>query len=178
MIVRRAVLTDAEAIARVHVAAWRTAYRGIVPDAYLASLSVDQRTRRWERAIAQSLPSHGVHVAGEAAGAIVGFASGGPERTGHPAYLGELYAIYVLEAHQRRGLGRRLTLAVVEGLLEAGLGSLLVWVLAKNHPARRFYEALGGQPVAERRIEIGGTVLAEVGYGWTDVATLATTLRG
>jgi hypothetical protein len=41
--VRAATLADAEGIARVHVDAWRWAYRGDVPDAFLAALSVAER---------------------------------------------------------------------------------------------------------------------------------------
>src|SRR6185503_6902264 len=37
---REARAADARAIAEIHVAAWRAAYRGMMPDAYLASLSV------------------------------------------------------------------------------------------------------------------------------------------
>ncbi|MBV9785789.1 MAG: GNAT family N-acetyltransferase, partial [Acidisphaera sp.] len=37
--IRRARPADAAAIAAVHVAAWRSAYPGILPDTYLARLS-------------------------------------------------------------------------------------------------------------------------------------------
>jgi hypothetical protein len=45
----------------------------------------------------------------------------------------------------------------------------VVWVLAEN-PARRFYEALGGKIVFEKRIEIGGASLVEVAYGWEEMS--------
>jgi hypothetical protein len=48
---------------------------------------------------------------------------------------------------------------------------MLVWTLAAN-PFRFFYERLGGQRVLERTIEIGGQSLAEVAYGWRNVAPL------
>jgi hypothetical protein len=38
IVVRRATLDDAPAIARVHVAAWQRAYRGQMPDAVLDGL--------------------------------------------------------------------------------------------------------------------------------------------
>jgi GNAT superfamily N-acetyltransferase len=53
-----------------------------------------------------------------------------------------------LDAYQRQGLGRRLTAAAVNWLLQSGLSSMLVWVLADN-PSRAFYGALGGRYVAE-----------------------------
>jgi hypothetical protein len=45
-------------------------------------------------------------------------------------------------------------------------------VLAENHPARAFYARLGGQPVREQMITIGGTSLREIGYGWGDIKPL------
>ncbi len=177
VIVRDARPTDAAAIARIHVETWGTAYRGIVPDAFLASLSVEARAARWSRILTEPEGHELVRVAEDEAGDLVGFASAGPERTGELGYEGELYALYVRAEHQRRGVGRALTLSVVEGLAEAGLRSMLLWVLAEN-PARGFYEAIGGTPVATREIEIEGAVLDEIAYGWEDTTELATHLRG
>lgn len=63
-------------------------------------------------------------------------------------------------------------LTVAAADLQAGLPSMLVWVLAAN-PARSFYERLGGKRVRGSRIEIGGELLDEVGYGWADTRALA-----
>jgi ribosomal protein S18 acetylase RimI-like enzyme len=81
---------------------------------------------------------------------------------------GALYALYVLPSRQRQGCGRRLVQAVARRLVASGMRSVLVWVLAANIPARRFYEALGGAVVREQPIEIGGATLTEVAYGWPD----------
>jgi GNAT superfamily N-acetyltransferase len=103
---------------------------------------------------------------------IVGFASGGPERSGHLHYDGELYAIYILDAYQCQGIGRELVSRVAERLLEQGMESLVVWVLAVT-PSRRFYERLGGKEAAEKTVHIGGVQLDEVAYGWCDIRRLA-----
>src|ERR1700716_1999580 len=103
--VRPATLDDAAQIARVHVDSWRTTYQGMLPDDFLASLSEEHYTDRWQRVIAEG--SSRVHVAEEPEG-IVGFASGGRERAGEGTYAGGLYAIYVLDSAQRQGHGRGL----------------------------------------------------------------------
>ncbi len=54
---------------------------------------------------------------------------------------------------------------------------MLVWVLADN-PMRRFYEALGGRLLREKKVEIGGVALDEVAYGWRDTAALRGVERG
>lgn len=162
-LVRTAYPDDAAAIARVHVASWRSTYRGLLPDDFLTSLSEPGYAERWRRTLSDG--SSLVYVA-ESAQGVIGFASGGRERAGEDGYSGELYAIYILEEAQGRGHGRRLVQAVAGGLRELGLTNMIVWVLRENAPARRFYERLGGVYVRQQPITIGSTLLQEVSYAW------------
>lgn len=165
-------MQDAPDIARVQVDSWRTSYAGIVPPDYLAGLSYDQREVWWRENLALAADVHCLYVAEDgASGKIIGFAAGGPEWGGNLDYRGEVYAIYLLAGYQRQGTGRWLVRAVVDWLLAHGYQSMLIWVLAAN-PAREFYASLGGQPVKEKTITIGGAALAEVAYGWPDLALL------
>jgi GNAT superfamily N-acetyltransferase len=165
-VVRPAGSEDAAAIARVHVDTWRTAYRGLLPDDFLAALDEAGYAERWKRTL-----THGAGRAyvAEDGRRIVGFASGGPERAGEDGFTGELYAIYVLQEAQGRGHGRRLVQAVVQGLREMNLPDMIVWVLRDNHNARHFYERLGGVYVRSQPITIGSALLQEVSYGWKSV---------
>jgi len=172
VVVRSADPSDADAIARVHVDVWRSTYVGILPDDYLAGLSYSRRSRFWHSLLSDPNASGFVYVAEDAPDHIVGFVSRGPERTNDRLYKGELYAVYVLEQHQRKGIGRQLTCAAATELLRRGLSSMLVWVLAAN-PSREFYGALGGTVVRERVIEVGGVELAEIAYGWHSIQILA-----
>lgn len=162
-LVRPAEPDDAAAIARVHVASWRSAYRGLLPADFLASLSQTHYEERWRRTLSDS--SARIYVA-ENLDEVVGFASGGPERAGELGYAGELYAIYILEEAQGRGHGRRLVQAVVGGLRELSIADMIVWVLRDNSAARGFYERLGGAYVRSQPITIGSALLQEVSYGW------------
>ena len=162
-VVRQAGSEDATAIARVHVDTWRTAYRGLLPDDFLAALDEAGYAERWRRTLTDG--NGRVYVA-EDGRHTVGFASGGPERAGEDGFTGELYAIYVLQEAQGRGHGRRLVQAVVQGLREMGLPNMIVWVLRDNHNARHFYERLGGTYVRSQPITIGSALLQEVSYGW------------
>jgi GNAT superfamily N-acetyltransferase len=82
-----------------------------------------------------------------------------------------LEAIYILQAYQRQGIGRRLTAWIAERLAEAGMSSMLLWTLADS-PYRRFYEVLGGKLVRETERNFGGVTLKLVGYGWSDVRAI------
>ena len=164
--IRPADVDDAAAIARVHVATWRSTYRTLLPPEFLESLTETAYADRWRRFIAER--SNRVYVVqeGHEREEVVGFASGGRERAGETGYTGELYAIYLMESAQRRGYGRELARAVIGGLREMGLEELIIWVLRDNRPARDFYERLGGVYVRTQPITIGSVTLEEVSYGW------------
>ncbi len=174
---RLAEPSDAPAIARVHVESWRTTYQGLLPAAYLEAMDVHHYAGRWHRTLLDRFGQAIVLVA-EEEGAVVGFASGGPERDGDHRYKGELYAIYLLREFQGRGLGRALTESTASALADRDVTSMAVWVLRDNAGARGFYERLGGVYLRERQLELGmegGLDVLEVAYLWPD--TRATLLR-
>jgi GNAT superfamily N-acetyltransferase len=181
IVIRPAAPGDEEALAHVHVRAWQTAYRGILPDAFLDGLDVATRVQRWRSRIEMPGPGEFSFVAEAAddagAASIVGFVGGGPEREGLVgtdgiAYDGEVYAIYLLAEWRGKGVGHRLMAASVSALLGDGRNSVVIWVLAGNANARRFYEALGGLAIAERSVTIGQYELPEVAYGYPDAGRL------
>jgi len=167
-VLRKAVGEDAPAIARVHVDSWRTTYRDIVPEEHLARLSYEERENLWKRVIAD--PRQFTFVA-EERGRIVGFANGGRNRGPEADYAGELYAVYLLQAHQQRGTGRRLSAAIAREFVKAGMNSMIVWVL-KDNPACEFYRRLGAKAVATKMTIIGGKTLEESAFGWPDLEAL------
>lgn len=170
--IRAAVRDDARGIARVHVESWRSTYRGRFPARVLADLSVEGREAQWLRqldALDDGTVGGCVAIAEEVDGRIVGFASGGPEREVDAGFDGELYALYLLEDRQRRGIGRALARHVVAHLQQAGFGSMRVWVL-KGNPAEGFYARMGGTCVGEKSLQIGGADVVEVAYGWRSLA--------
>ncbi len=172
MHIRRALPSDAPGIARVHVQSWRSTYVEIVPDDYLASLDCTERERIWRRLIADE--AQVTYVAEHRRDGIVGFVGGGPAREDDMACTGELYAIYLLEQHQRRGIGRRLVRELCAWLLSQDLTSMYTWVLEEN-PYRRFYESLGGIELRRQTITIGGQDVVEVANGWDDITPLVST---
>lgn len=168
IIIRKAILTDAKGMAKVHVDSWKTTYTNIVPVEYLNNLSYESREQMWTNAI----PDGGIYVAENKEGMIVGFAKGGKERSGnYKGHDGELYAIYILKEYQRKGIGRSLVKPIIAEIKEMGLNSMLVLVL-KDNPSRRFYESLGGRIIDSVEVEIGGKKLSELVYGWEDIRNI------
>jgi len=150
---------------------WRTTYTGIVPQDYLDSLSYENATSRWQERLSDTSklwPGWFVYVAEDADEGVVGFAGGGPSHEYGLPFSGELGFIYLLKSQQRQGIGRKLATTVALRLKKQGHDSMLVWVFSAN-PYRAFYEALGGQLVAEREVDRYGANLAETAYGWRDL---------
>lgn len=163
--IRKANLSDTKGIAKVHVESWKTTYANIVPDEYLNKLTYESREQIW----INSIPNGGVYVAENNEGEIVGFSSGGKERSGdYDGFDGELYAIYILKEYQGQGIGRALVQPIMDELIGMGLNSMLVLVLRDNASCL-FYEALGGKKIDEIEVQIAGKKLTEVVYGWENV---------
>ncbi|MGB8212295.1 MAG: GNAT family N-acetyltransferase [Anaerolineales bacterium] len=169
--IRLARSEDAPGIAKVHVDSWRTTYKGLIADEFLAALSHEQRTLYWTQNLADPPSASFVYIAETRPGEIVGFVSAGPEGQGDPNYRGEIYAIYLLNQVQRQGVGRELIHIAMQELCERSFSSMLLWVLKDNLPAREFYQAVGGELLREKPIEIGGQTLIEVAYGWKNLLT-------
>ena len=167
---RRAGPADASAIAHVYVSSWRTTYRGLVPRPVLAALDELEQTGYWWKTLCESEPGRGAVVA-ESGARVVGFSAFGPAREDGFSRRGEIYTLYLLDACQRRGIGRRLLSASADDMAQAGFTSMCVWVLARN-PAREFYEHLGGVELSSRDIGLGGRQLEEICYLWPDLRRL------
>ncbi len=176
--IRKAQLADATAIAAVHVATWRTTYAGILPEKYLAGMSVVRNAAYYDGAIRSG---HGVLVAsasdeGFAASGprIVGFATAGRSRTAGLALAdGEIETLYVLDDWRDLGVGRGLIREAGQHLRELGCRSAYLWVLRDN-PSRWFYQRLGGRPAMEAEILFAGQMVRQTAFVWDPIDRLLT----
>ncbi|MCL2551253.1 MAG: GNAT family N-acetyltransferase [Actinomycetia bacterium] len=163
--IREITEADVRTVAEIRVRGWRWAYEGIVPQPYLDAMDPEEEADRRREFLSQSR-GRVQNLLAVVDGEPVGWASFGPYR-GEPddAGDGELYALYVLPEHVGTGVGRALTSATVLRTAERGRDRLLVWVLADNARARRFYAAAGFAPDgAEASDDYDGVTLREVRY--------------
>ena len=159
MEIRRARLEDAAAIAEVHVRTWQAAYEHVFGAERLATLDLAARTRRWEGWLAAG---ENAAVAVED-GRVVGFVWVGESR--EAADEGELFAIYALPEAWGTGAGAGLMAAGLAALRGLGHPEAILWVLADNPRARRFYEREGWQDDGGRKAdEFLGVPVEEVRY--------------
>jgi len=170
MTIRQATIEDVKRIAKVNIDSWRTTYKGIVSDRFLAQLAYEKAELRIREHLTITKNRY-YFVADDEKQGIVGFIAGGLNRNPDSEFAGEIYAIYLLKSAQRRGVGRKLVKALAAELQQHGIQSVEVWVLAQN-PSRKFYEKLGGQYVDSKLVELGIQVFKEVSYGWKEVEAL------
>lgn len=179
--VRRARAADAIAIAAVHVAVWRSTYAGILPDDYLARLSVPRQAAHYDAAIRAGgcvyvASASGADMPPGSGARVIGFATAGRARmsafvNGRPLAEGEIETLYVLDDWRDRGIGRRLMRAAAGQLAASGCRSVFLWVLRDN-PSRWFYQRLGGKTVAEAPIVVGGEMVMQTAFVWDPIERL------
>jgi ribosomal protein S18 acetylase RimI-like enzyme len=161
--IRKAKVSDAEGLAGVHDAAWREAYRGVIPGVALERMVAKRGPRWWRLAAASRNRTLSVLDLGER---IAGYASYGASRSLGLPQRGEIDEFYIDPVCQGVGLGRRLFQAVRRDLASLGYKSTLVWALSDNERARSFYLNLGGREVATSETRFGGVPLTRVAYAF------------
>lgn len=160
--IRRARPQDAFAVADVHDAAWRAAYRGVIPGLELERLVERRGPQWWEQAIRRG-SRVSLLIAGDE---VVGYANYGGNRAKALPYGGEIYEIYLKPVYQGLGFGQRLFAAARRDLTLARLSGLVVWALKDNEGAVGFYQSLGGQRVAASSERFGTKTLDKIAFAW------------
>lgn len=151
---RDASVDDAEAVAGVHVASWRSAYEHLLPRSVLDGLSVTGRARWWSRVLAAPRGDH-VLVA-RMDGVLCGFVHVSLGPLDDPD-TGELVTLYVIADAWGTGVGRQLHDAGLNRLADQGCETAGVWMLSTNERARRFYERNGWTLCPTVRIQSFGS---------------------
>lgn len=163
--------SEATLFAALHQQCWREAYSAIVPRGVLDAADLGAHIERWQ-ALLQEPDRYvvGAYVDGEPAGFIN---AGPPRELLYEGEDGHVAAIYVLEAHYRKGIGRQLMASAARWWLAQGGTALGLTALADNQAARRFYEALGGKMVKTGIYFWHGFALPDVVYHFDNLAGLA-----
>lgn len=155
MSIRSARIEDADAIGEVHAQSWKIAYRGLVPQAFLDTITPAKRARKIREYLGTG---YCTTLVAETDGQIQGFVDFAASRdTEAPPRTGEIFALYVHPQTWSRGLGRELMTAALTALEQAGFTSVTLWVLAGNERAIRFYEFAGFvlEPNCEKIVRFG-----------------------
>ena len=167
---------DADRVAALHAASWRSAYRGLLADAYLDGDIAAERRAVWRDRLATAGAGEETILA-SSGDVVLGFCC---FRIDADPLWGTLVDnLHADPAHRGLGVGRRL---LSEAAGRAGAMApgrpVHLFCLAGNGAARGFYERLGGE-VVERRddAEPDGQRHPVVRYAWPSPAALAARCR-
>ena len=166
MIVRDAVVDDANAIAQVYHQSVLTAYSEIATEDYLSTRNLADCIEQWTYNIRDDSVTV---VVAENEAVILGVASFGAARDEDvdATMTAELQAIYVSPDRWTRGIGHRLCEHVMDRLYSDGAVAVLLWVLSANTRAIRFYERAGFTPDGASKTVTMGRELAAIRYRHT-----------
>jgi len=160
--IRNARESDAQGIADVHDAAWRDAYRGIIPGRELEKMIARRGPQWWHLAIVRKSRL----VVLDFDETIGGYASYGRNRVPSMPYGAEIFELYIAPEFQGLGFGRRLFEAARHDLNDHGYSSVIVWAMADNERAIAFYERLGGRLVREAQERFGPEMRTRVAFAF------------
>ncbi|MBJ3777512.1 GNAT family N-acetyltransferase [Acuticoccus mangrovi] len=165
MAIRTAKLSDCRGLAEVHDAAWRFAYRGVLPGNELERMISRRGPDWWKKAVNRRVPI----VVLESDTTVRGYITYGASRVRTLPYRAEIYELYIQPEYAGLGFGTRLFRTVQQRLARRGHDSLVVWCLAENIPACAFYERLGGRIVSTAEETFGQKPVAKVAFGFEPI---------
>lgn len=148
--IREATKSDAETITSLQIEAWVEAYKHFIPEQFLRSLSIPDRSRRWEELLSRE--SEQVW-AFDYAKLVRGFVHFRLVRSFDDLKYGEIERLYVNPKDWGAGIGPKLMDFALNKLQSGGASEVSLWVAEENPRARKFYESRGFQRGESRRVD-------------------------
>ncbi|MBR3324502.1 MAG: GNAT family N-acetyltransferase [Clostridia bacterium] len=162
ILVRDVKKEDLHAVSEINVNGWKTAYRGIMDDSLLDSLSIDEN---YQRRLNDYMKNF--FVVAEIENEVVGFCrfqKGNNYKERFPEIDCEINALYVKPEYKRNGIGRKIVNYVINELKNDGCSKMIIWCLKYNYPSRNFYEKMGGKYCGEKSFEKADKAYKEAGF--------------
>ncbi len=158
--VRNMRAEDAPAMEELLVAAWQTAYTGVVDPAFAATRRNNDYVGKFRSMLESG--EYRLRVA-EVDGRVVGLATGAA--LDWKTYDCETKGLYVHPEHQGRGVGSALLRDMMEHFRQKDCRSMIVWTFlgVKNNG---FYRAMGGSIREEKDGEYGGKSYRMAGFAF------------
>jgi ribosomal protein S18 acetylase RimI-like enzyme len=159
---RPAGAEDLPAIAAIHAASWRSAYRDVLPADYLAGPVESDLLAHWQ----------GVRMGGQ----DVVLVAGAGDPTGFIAVWCRpdpiIDNLHVLPGCRSGGIGTALMRGAAAALTARGHDTASLWVFTANARAVRFYERLGGKVAERTEKEVFGHRVPSLRMVWEGLGPL------
>jgi GNAT superfamily N-acetyltransferase len=158
LIIRDAKPEDAQAMEELLMAAWQTAFTGVLDPAFVATRRTNDYADKF-----QAMIRSGEYriLAAELDDRVVGLATGQALASG--LYDCETKGLYVHPEQQGMGIGRVLLQAMMEHFRRCGCWRMVVWTFL-GVSNNGFYRAMGGTIGEEQDREFGGKRYRMAGF--------------
>lgn len=164
---RSAVKNDYKAIAALHAKSWQQNYRGTFSDHFLDDEVLSDRLAVWKNRLENPKANQFIHIV-ENENILEAFICGYMDDD--PEYGTLIDNLHVDSKFIGQRIGEKLMIDAARFLEEKNEVSMYLWVLASNAKAIRFYERLGGRPIATvNDFEIGDREVTKTRYHWPNL---------
>jgi len=160
--IRKASIDDADILGQITSCSWQAAYKGIVPDDYLAGIAPESRAERF-RAVLKQRPDVEFYIV-LADDIPIGVMNLHPCADEDAKGCAEIGVFYFLPEYWGKSCAAPAMEFALSRLKELGFQTVVLNVLEENVRARRFYEKQGFVPDGTRSVINLGKELVHVRY--------------
>ena len=162
IIIRNIKKEDIPQVVDVLISAWQTAYKGIIDDEYIYSMSREEFIERRNKDYNQN-----GFIVVESNNEILAFARYVDNNSFSPEEFPidcEITALYTKPDLKGKGLGTKMFNYILNEFKKLNKSKMIIWCLKENYPSRKFYEKMGGIIIGEKTINIRNKDYIEVGF--------------
>ena len=141
--IRKAVLSDAERCAAIHISSWEFAYSSFI-SADILEQRKNKRYFQWKKLLADSNDNHYVAVFEDKIIGIITLDTPRDEDLSAETY--ELTGLYFDPEYIGGGFGKLTMDWIIKYVSDKGYMQISLWVLSNNKRAKLFYEKAGFVP--------------------------------
>lgn len=164
--IRQANLSDAKNIATLIISGWQTAYKGLINQNFLNSMSISKMDEGWSKNITSQNKDNHIFVY-ENNNKILGVIRFGKPDDENSSYNAEIHVLYVEPSLKRHGIGTKLFNFAKDYFIKNNTINMIIWCLKGNIPSINFYKKMGGTIVGTRKSVVNNIELEEVGIAYT-----------
>lgn len=154
IIIEKAKLEDAQSIILININGWKKTYKNIFPEQLLKTLDLKQ-----EISIYKCKNKIREYIVCKYNNKVIGFARYGRNKKDYSKEYAEVYAIYIKNGFQRKGIGTSI-LQYIFNDLKTSYKYVLISTLKENN-ANLFYKKMGGTLMKEIPLTLEGNIYKE-----------------
>lgn len=157
--IRKAVVSDAESIAKINVSSWQKTYKDIFPKEFLDCLCNEESLKNTILRMQENIKKDNNYLVAELNSEVVGFCKIGKSSKENFENYGEIIALYVKNSEVKKGIGEQLFITA-NNLLKETYDNNIVSCIREN-PSNDFYKKMGCILVGKSDFNLKGTIYKE-----------------